>query len=54
MSAGEESQYPRFLKDVKYANKASLQNVDICLPKPIARHDSSKLWVMYEHRWFLD
>ncbi len=50
MSADEETHYPVFMKDVKYANKAALQTVDICLPRPITRHNSSKLWVMYELR----
>lgn len=48
MPADEETHYPNFMRDVKYADKASLQTVDICLPRPTARHDLSKLWVMYE------
>ena len=52
MSADEETPYPKFLKGVKYADEATLQSVDICLPKPTSRHHSSKFWVMYEYSSF--
>jgi len=47
MSADDVTQYPKYLKHVKYSNQTSLQTLDVCLPRPITLYDSLKLWVMF-------